>query len=88
MIELKFTWIKTVRDFLKGIFMYGLMDEVYAQKRCLKNLFLLGLYGNFIGFPYLFNYYHLRFLPYQIRQLDPWKRRILRERDFFDRIRD
>ena len=87
-IGVKSRWIDTVKDFLRGIFLFGLFDEVYAKKRCLDQLFLFGLFGNMIGFPHLFNYYHLRLLPYQVRRLNPWMRRILKERDFFDRIRD
>ena len=86
--KLKFGWIKTIEDYLKGLFLYGLIDGVYAEKRCLDHLFLLGLFGNIIGFPYLFNYYHLRLMPYQIRRLNPWMRRTLKERDFFDHIKD
>ena len=86
--KLKSDWIKKIKSYLKGIFLYGLIDEVYAEKRCLDHLFLLGLFGKVIGFPFIFNYYYLRFLPYQMKRLDLWKRRVLRERDFFDLIRD
>jgi hypothetical protein len=81
-------WLETFKDFLRGIFLFGLFDELYAKKRELDQLFLFELFGNTIGFPHLFNYYHLRLLPYQARRLYPWKRRILKERDFFDRIKD
>jgi hypothetical protein len=49
---------------------------------------MVALCGKLIGFPGLFNYYHLRLLPYCVKRLGPWKRRVLRERDIFDHIRD
>ncbi|MFH1351334.1 MAG: hypothetical protein ABII26_10435 [Pseudomonadota bacterium] len=85
---MKFGVIRHLKEYLRGLFLYGLIDEIYAEKRCLDHLFLLGLFGNFIGLPYLFNYYHLRLLPYQMRRFEPWRKRVLKERDFFDRIKD
>jgi len=83
-----YSWIKGIRDYLKGLFLYGLMGHFYAEKRSADNLFMLGLFGSLIGFPHLFNYYHLRFLPYCMKNLHPWRKRILKERDFFDQISD
>jgi hypothetical protein len=80
--------IKTIKDYLIGFFLYGQLSYLYSEKRCVDHLFMLGLFGNSIGFPSLFNYYHLRLLPYYIRQLKPWKRRVLKERDFFDQVYD
>ena len=82
------SWIKNIKEYLKGFFLFGLLDEFHAKKRALDRLFLLALFGPMIGFPNLFNYYMLRFLPYQVKRLEPWKKRILKERDFFDHIRD
>jgi len=85
---LKATWLKTIGEYLKGVFLYGLIDEIYREKRSIDHLFMLGLFGNTIGFPHLFNYYHLKILPYYVMKLEPWKRRVLKERDFFDSIKD
>jgi hypothetical protein len=46
------------------------------------------LFGKTIGFPDLFNYYHLRLMPLHMRDFDRWKKDVLRERDFFDRINE
>ena len=54
----------------------------------MEDLFMLGLFGTTIGFPRLFNYYHLRILPYYVHRLLPWNKRVLRERDFFDHVYD
>ena len=83
-----FSWFKGIRDSLKGLFLYGLMSHLYAEKRSADHLFMLGLFGSFIGFPHLFNYYHLRLMPYCVKNLYPWRKRILKERDFFDQMTD
>jgi hypothetical protein len=49
---------------------------------------MVGLCGKVVGVPGLFNYYHLRLFPYYVQRIGPWKRRVLRERDMFDHIRD
>jgi hypothetical protein len=82
------SWLKSLKDYLKGFFFYGLHSHMQSEKRCMDDLFMLGIFGKPIGFPYLFNYYHLRFIPYYVQRLLPWKKRVLRERDFFDRVRD
>ena len=80
--------IKKIGDYLRGFLLYGLIDGAYTEKRYLDELFMLGTFGRLIGFPGLFNYYYLRLTPYCVKGLYPWKRRLLRERDFFDHIKD
>jgi hypothetical protein len=80
--------IKTIKDYFVGFFLYGQLNYLYSEKRCLDNMFMLGLFGTYIGFPSLFNYYHLRLMPYYTKRLRPWKRRVLKERDFFDQVYD
>jgi len=82
------SWLKTLGDALKGFFLYGFIEGIHAEKREMENLFLLGLFGPLIGFPGLFNYYHLRIFPYYMMHINRWKRRVLKERDFFDMVND
>jgi hypothetical protein len=86
--ELTHSLIKKIRDYLEGFFLHGLYEGIFRKKSCLDELFMLAIFGKEIGFPGLFSYYHLRLLPYYLKRLDPWKRRVLRERDFFDHISD
>ncbi len=86
--KLDHTWIKKIGDYLRGFFLYGIVEGISAEKRCLDELFMLGLFGKEIGFPGLFNFYYLRMMPYYVRRFNPWKRRVLREKDFFDHIKD
>lgn len=83
-----FSWMKILGDYLKGFFLYGMLEGIHGEKRALDNLFMLGLYGPMIGFPGLFNYYHLKMIPFYMKRLDTWKRRILKERDFFDFVKE
>lgn len=80
--------IKKIGDYLRGFLLYGLIDGAYTEKRYLDELFMLGMFGRLIGFPGLFNYYYLRLTPYCVKGLYPWKRKLLREKDFFDHIKD
>jgi hypothetical protein len=82
------TWLRTIKQYIKGFFLYSLLEGAHAERRCLDELFMVALFSNAIGFPGLFNYYHLRLFPYYVRHLEQWKRRVLRERDFFDQIKD
>jgi hypothetical protein len=82
------TWLTTIKDVCKGFFLFGIVDTIEREKRCLDDFFMLGVFGGTIGFPGLFNYYHLRLFPYYAPHLKTWKRRVLREKDLFDHIRD
>jgi len=79
-------FIKGLRDFLKGLFLYNIGQHFYEQKRCLENVFMLVLFGPMIGVPCPIHYYSLRLLPYSIRGFHSWKRRMVKERDFFDQV--
>jgi hypothetical protein len=81
-------WLETIKRYLKGFFLYGFFEGIRGQRQRLDELIIFCLFGKFIGFPGLFNYYHLRLLPYYVWHLHSWKRRVLRERDFFDHISD
>jgi len=82
------SFLKVLRDCLEGLFLYDLREGINEEKRRQENLFMLGLFGPLIGFPRLFNYYHLRLMPYCMRRLGYWKQRVLKERDFFDHVKD
>jgi hypothetical protein len=83
-VLLKF--LRGLKDFLKGLLFYNIGQHFYEQKRCLENVFMLGLFGPMIGVPHLFQYYSLRLLPYYVRGFHIWKKRMVKERDFFDQV--
>jgi len=81
-------FIRGLRDFSKGLFLYNIGQHFYEQKRCLHNLFMLGVLGPMIGVPCPIHYYSLRLLPYSIAGYQAWKKRMVKERDFFDQVGD
>lgn len=80
--------LKGFVGFLKGLVFYNLWSHFYAQKRCVEDMFMLVLFGPIIGVPHLFRYYSLRLLPYYVREVAAWKKRMVKERDFFDQVGD
>ena len=81
-------FLRNLKDFFKGLFLYNLLGHFHVQKRCLENVFMLGILGPMIGIPHLFQYYSLRLLPYYVRDLPTWKKRMVKEQDFFDKVSD
>jgi len=80
------SFLRTIKDYVKGFLFFGLLEGMETEKRCLDGLFMVDVCGPLLGVPGLFNYYQLRLLPYYVERLGPWKRRVLREKDFFDYI--
>jgi hypothetical protein len=77
-----------LKDFWKGLLFYNIDQHFYEQKRCQENVFMLTLFGPVIGIPHLFQYYSLRLLPYYVGEFQAWKKRMVKERDFFDQVGD
>ncbi len=73
-----------VREFLFGMFAHEQVLEIREMRGKLENLFLIVIFGDMLGLPVLPPYYALRLLPYTLRTLPGWKRRVLRERQFGD----
>ncbi len=73
---------QAVRDFLYGMMGMDFADHALEMRSSLESLFMLGTVGDMLGIPILPPYYSLRLLPYVLPQIETWKRRVLRERDF------
>jgi hypothetical protein len=82
------TFVRGLQDFLRGLFFYNLWSHFHAHKRCMESLFMLQIFGSTIGIPHVFQYYSLRLMPYYVRDFQAWKKRMLKERDFFDQVGD
>ena len=68
-------------------FLFGMMGMEFAQhavemRASVETLFMAATIGDMIGLPILPPYYSLRLLPYVVPQIETWKRRVLREREF------
>ncbi len=76
--------LQAVRDFLYGMFGMEIASHALEMRASLESLFMLGTIGDMIGVPILPPYYSLRLLPFVLPQIQTWKRRVLREREFTD----
>jgi hypothetical protein len=75
---------KAVREFLFGMTGLEFTSHAMEMRASLESLFMLGTVGDMLGVPVLPPYYSLRLLPYVVPQIETWKRRVLREREFSD----
>lgn len=77
-------WRQAVSEFLFGMMGFEFARHAIEMRASVENLFLLAIVGDMIGVPILPPYYSLRLLPYVVPQIETWKRRVLREREFTD----
>jgi hypothetical protein len=73
-------------EILHGMTTFGWMRAAQRQRGEMERLFLLSLFGDLVGIPLLPPYFSLRLLPYILPVIHSWKRGILRESDWADRI--
>jgi hypothetical protein len=68
-------------------FMFGMTGHEFARhaletRSHLQTIFMVSCLGDMIGLPVMPPYYSLRLLPFVVPEIQSWKRRVLRERDF------
>jgi hypothetical protein len=78
------TALKTLGDMIYGATIYEMVRDLNKQKSYIEHLFILIVFGEFLGIPILPPYYTLRLLPYVVPNITRWKRTMLRERDLTD----
>mgnify|MGYP006927350110 CR=1 FL=1 len=71
-------------DIIYGASVYEMTRDLYKERAHLEHLFILIVFGDFLGIPVLPPYYTLRLLPYVVPNITGWKRSMLRERDLTD----
>ncbi len=83
-------WLDKVRKVLgQVLFGMALHDMVRANLRArgsLEHLFILITFGDMVGLPILPPYYCMRLLPFIVPEINGWRRRLMRERDYLDTI--
>jgi len=77
-------WCEWGRGVLHGMICYDALVMFRKQRGEMEHLFVLIVFGDLIGLPVIPPYYTLRLLPYVVRAIPGWRRRILRERDLTD----
>lgn len=78
------SWLQNIREFLFGMFGLEFTQHALEMRGSLESLFMLATVGDMIGVPVLPPYYSLRLLPYIVPEINTWKRRVLRPREFTD----
>jgi len=78
------TAFKTLGEMIYGATIYEMVRDLNKQKSYIEHLFILIVFGEFLGIPVLPPYYTLRLLPYVVPNISGWKRTMLRERDITD----
>jgi len=76
--------VLAIRDMLYGATIYEMVRDLHKERSHLDHLFILIVFGDFLGLPVLPPYYTLRLLPYVVPNIQGWKRSMLRERDLTD----
>jgi hypothetical protein len=78
-------WVKTaartIAEMIYGATIYEMVRDLNKQRSYIEHLFILIVFGEFLGIPVLPPYYTLRLLPYVVPNITGWKRTMLRERD-------
>jgi len=73
-----------IMDFIFGMSTFDLYRETLHIARSYKDSLYLLLLGEFLGIPFISNYYTLRLLPYLVGEIEDFKRRSLREKDLLE----
>ncbi len=74
-----------VRDFIYGLYAYEFERQAVEMRGEVETAFLLITMGDMLGLPIIPPIYSLRILPYVVPGIESWKRRVMRERDFWDK---
>jgi hypothetical protein len=77
-------FIKALGQIIYGATVYEMVRDLHKERSYLEHLFVLIVFGDFLGVPVLPPYYTLRLLPYVTPNITCWKRSMLRERDLTD----
>jgi len=78
------TAVKTLGEMIYGATIYEMVRDLNKQRSHIEHLFILIVFGDFLGIPILPPFYTLRLLPYVVPNITGWKRSMLRERDLTD----
>jgi len=82
--ENKSRFFQAVREFFFGLVAHEHAMTAAKEKAAVEHLLFLVLFGDLLGIPVPQPYYSLRLLPYVLPRIEPWKKALLRERDWTD----
>ncbi len=73
-----------VKEFLWGLFVYDIYTEHRKLSLQYNDAVSLLIFSEQLGIPLMNSYVSMRLLPYFVGDLEGWRRRELRERDFLE----
>ena len=76
--------VRTLGQILYGATVYEMVRDLRKERSHLEHLFILMVFGDFLGVPCLPPFYTMRLLPYVVPLIGGWRRCMLRERDMTD----
>jgi hypothetical protein len=77
---------RVLGEVLFGMALHDIVRANLRMRGSLEHLFILITFGDMVGVPILPPYYCMRLLPYVVPEINGWRRRLLRERDYLDAI--
>ncbi len=77
-------FLQSVRQFFYGMVGFEFEQHTVEMRASLETLFMTVTFGDIVGMPVIPPYYSLRLLPYIVPNIETWKRRVMREREFSD----
>lgn len=77
-------FLRAIGEFIYGASVYEMVRDLHKERAQREHLFILIVFGDFLGVPVLPPYYTLRLLPFIAPNITGWKRSMLRERDLSD----
>ena len=78
------SFLQQVREFLYGMIGYEFEEHAVQMRSSMESLFMAITFGDMLGLPVIPPYYAMRMIPKVVPNIDTWKRRTLREREFSD----
>lgn len=75
---------KALGQMFYGATVYDWVRELQKERGMVERLFVLAVFGDFLGVPILPPYYALRLLPYVVPTIETWRYSMMRERDLLD----
>jgi hypothetical protein len=79
-------WRTAFKGVLYGMASHGQVTATLRTRMYMEHLFMFITLGDMLGIPVLPPYYSLQLLPYAVPNVESWKQRVFRERDFTDAI--
>ena len=76
--------LRVLGEMIYGATIYEMVRDLHKERAHLEHMFILIVFGDFLGIPILPPFYTLRLLPYVVPNIRGWKRSMLRERDLTD----